>query len=42
MKKKILGLAFVIAAFVSITLSGCVVHDEYQHYDHRGISDHSH
>jgi hypothetical protein len=41
MKKKILGLAFVIAAFVSIT-SGCAVHDEYTHYDHRGINDRAH
>ncbi|MDB4902191.1 MAG: hypothetical protein JWQ63_1472 [Mucilaginibacter sp.] len=43
MKKKIIGLAFIIVSFVSIT-SGCYVgygyhhhyyHDHYDH-DHRG------
>jgi hypothetical protein len=38
MKKKILGFALVIAAFVSIT-SGCFVHrdghrHDYTHHDH--------
>jgi hypothetical protein len=41
MKKKIIGFALVIAAFVSIT-SGCVARVGYDHHHDHEIHDHDH
>jgi hypothetical protein len=42
MKKKIIGFALVVAAFVSITVSGCVARMGYDHHHDHDHEMHDH